>query len=231
LPFARPKPDPYVDPAEGFVRWGLDPRHSEALDRIGRSAGATYYTTRLAAFSALVALESEVEDFVIGTPVSTRIRAELQNMIGVFVNFAALRLRFTGEPTFRSWLGEVRRAVIDTGAHVTVPAEQLTRELGRRNVRPPRTEARFVAWAAIAPMRFGGIELEPLPRRGAEASGFRLGVNRPYESERCWAEFDPKVHDRSGVEQFLAHLTGLVAAACAEPDRSLRDLHAAVALL
>ena len=74
----------------------------------------------------------------------------------------------------------------------------------------------------------GPLELEPLPRRCVGAAGFRLGVNRPYEAERCWAEFDPELHDRAGVEQFLERLSGLIALVLAEPDRPLSDLHALI---
>jgi non-ribosomal peptide synthetase component F len=231
LPFERPVPDPAASPEEGFLRWGIEPRHSATLDRLGRTSGATFFMTRLAAASALLALETGAEDLVIGTPASTRTRPELQNMIGVFLNYVLVRLRFAGEPTFQQWLGEVRRSVIDTSAHVRIPTERLRRDLREQGVRLPMPAARFVAWPALAPMRFGGIELEPMPRRCAEASGFRLGVNRAYEADRCWAEFDPKVHDPRGVEEFLGRLRALVAAAAAEPDRPLRDLHAAVAVL
>jgi non-ribosomal peptide synthetase component F len=231
LPFARAEPDPDAQSSDGVLRWGIPAAHSDTLDRIGRRAGATYFMTRLAAFCALLALETGQRDIVIGTPVSTRIRAELQNMIGPFLNFGVLRLRFPEDPSFHGWLGEVRRAVIDTGSRVTIPWEQLMPELRGRDVQIPMIPARFVAWSALGPMRLGDVELEPLPRRCAESWGFRLGVNRPYETDRCWTEFDPRIHDPVAVRAFLARLQTLVAAVCAEPDRSLRDLHSAAALI
>jgi hypothetical protein len=60
---------------------------------------------------------------------------------------------------------------------------------------------------------------------------FRVGLNRPYERDRCWAEFDPRIHDPAGALAFLSRIAALAAAVCAEPDRSLIDLHAAVALV
>jgi hypothetical protein len=231
LPFARPQPDPNASPSSGVLRWGLPAADSDALDRIGRGAGATYFMTRLAVFGALLALDTGQRDYVIGTPVSTRIRAELQHMIGPFLNFGVLRLRFPEDPSFRGWLGEVRRAVVDTGLRVTIPWEELMPELRRREVQIPIIPARFVAWSALSPMRFAGIELESLPRRCADSWGFRLGVNRPYESDRCWAEFDPRTYDPAAVQGFLGRLQALVAAVCAEPDRSLRDLHSTVLVI
>jgi amino acid adenylation domain-containing protein len=231
LPFRRAQPEPSAPAREGFLRWGIPPEHSQRLDAIGRESGATYFMTRLAAFAALLALDTSNDDLVIGTPFSTRTRAELQGMIGLFLNFAPVRLRFHGDPSFREWVRRVRRAVIDTSAHVTIPAQKRVAALRRHSVRWPQPQARFVAWTAVPPMSFGGIELEPLPRRCAEAFGFRLGVNRVYESERCWVEFDAQAHDAAAVQEFVDRLQTLIAAVGAEPDRSVRDLHTAIAVL
>jgi hypothetical protein len=239
LPFTRaerlapesvsPAVAPAPAPEDGFASWGIAAETSAALDRLGRAEGATFYMSRLAAFSALVCLETGVDDIVIGTPVSTRTRVELQSMIGVFLNFAILRLRFGGAPSLRRWIAEVRRTVVDTSARVTIPTEELMPELHRRGVKLPQVDVRFVAWAAMGSMRFGGLELEPLPRRCVGGLGFRLGVNRPYETERCWTEFDAARYDPEGVRAFLSRLRALTAAACAEPDRPLAELHTAFA--
>jgi acyl carrier protein len=235
LPFPRPAasgatdgPPPPSRSPDGSASWGIAPATSAGLDRLGRAAGATFYMTRLAAYSALLCLDTGAEEIVIGTPMSTRSRAELQSMIGVFLNVALLRLRLQGEPSFRDWVAETRRTVIEASRHVTIPTERLMAELARRGLALPRVEARFVAWATMSSMSFGGLELEPLPRRCTAGMGFRLGVNRPFEADRCWAEYDADRFDPDAVAAFLTRLRAFSAAAAVEPDRSLRDLHASV---
>lgn len=228
LPFARPERDPAAARDGGAIGWGLPPASSDALDRIGAAAGGTYFMTRLAAFASLLALDCGVDDLVIGTPVSTRSRTELQRMFGPFLNFGVLRLRIAGDAGFRDCMAEVRRVVLDVGAHVSVPWEQLSAQLRERGVAIPMVWARFVAWPVIAPMTLGGVTVEALPRRCTELWGFRLGVNRPHEADRCWAEFDPCLHDPVAVRRFLTRLTAFVAAICAAPDRPLGELHAAL---
>jgi non-ribosomal peptide synthetase component F len=149
-------------------------------------------------------------------------------MIGPFINFRILRLRFRGDPSLRDWIDEVRRTVIGVVSHGVIPWEQLMAELGSRGVRAPQLTARFLAWWAMPPIRFAGLELEPLPKHYGEAWGFRLIVNPEDEAEGCWAELDPKVYDPDGVRAFLTRLKALVAAACAQPDHSLRALHSAL---
>ncbi len=188
--------------------------------------------TRLAVFAALVAIESGGDDFLIGTPVSARTRLELQRMFGPLINFRPLRLRFNGDPSFHGWLSEVRRVVIDTSAHSSIPWEVLRRKLLAAGAALPPPSAMFIPSGSVEAMRFGGVHIDPLPRP-CPASGvafFKLGLNRPSESDRCWAELDARVHDPAGVEAFLSRLQSLVAGVCAEPGRSMRDLHAAGSL-
>ena len=99
------------------------------LDRLGRSAGATYYMSRLAVIAASLALKTGHEELLIGTPVSTRTRVELQAMIGPFIDFRPLRFHFEPESSFREWLEVVRGAVIDASANASIPWEVLRRRL------------------------------------------------------------------------------------------------------
>jgi acyl-CoA synthetase (AMP-forming)/AMP-acid ligase II/acyl carrier protein len=230
LSFARPEPLEGPVAHSGVLRWGFDAHVARGLDELGREEGATHFMTRLAVFAALLALEGDVRELVVGTPISTRVRAELQNMIGPFLNFAILRMAPAPSASFREWVSEVRRAVVDAGAHATVPWESVMSALRAEKVTIPAVTTRFVAWSALAPMRLGELELEPLPRECAEPSGFRLGVNRSFEAERCWAEFDPRIHDPELVAAFLDRLQTLGAVLAADPDRALGDLHAAVQL-
>ena len=59
--------------------------------------------TRLAVFTALVAIESGGDDFLIGTPVSARTRLELQRMFGPLINFG--RCGFASTETQASMVG------------------------------------------------------------------------------------------------------------------------------
>jgi len=85
-----------------------------------------------------------------------------------------------------------------------------------------------VEWSSVLPMTFAGIELEPLPRPCGIVRGFRLGVNRHDEVDRCWAEFDPVAHDRVQLAGFLGRLTAFAGGLAAEPDRRIRDTYTKV---
>jgi len=57
--------------------------------------------TLLAAFQILLSRYSGQEDIVVGAPIASRTRTELEPLIGFFVNSLVIRLNLAGNPTFR----------------------------------------------------------------------------------------------------------------------------------
>ena len=78
---------------------------TRALKELSGQHGTTLFMTLLAAWAAVLSRLSGQKDVVIGTPVANRGRAELENLIGFFVNTLALRVDLAGEPTVAELLG------------------------------------------------------------------------------------------------------------------------------
>lgn len=152
-------------------------------------------------------------------------------MFGPFIDFRQVRLRFDGDPSFNGWLAVVRRAILDVSAHATIPWEVLVHLLRGRGIGIPRASATFVEWSSVLPMSFAGIQVDPLPRPCSTVRGFRLGVNRFDEPNRCWAEFDPEAHDRGRLSNFLERYRALASMFGLEPDRPIRELYLSLAPL
>jgi non-ribosomal peptide synthetase component F len=72
---------------------------------------------------------TDQKDIIVGTPMAGRNRAELEPLIGFFVNMVALRTNFDDEPSFRELLKQVRDHVLGAYAHQDVPFERLVEEL------------------------------------------------------------------------------------------------------
>jgi hypothetical protein len=150
-------------------------------------------------------------------------------MLGPFINFRPLRLRVPGEESFASLLAGVREAVLETSTHSQIAWQRLAGELRARGVRPAPVVASFAAWESVTGMEFGGLRLEALPRGCGAARGFRVGVNRHYEADRCWVDFDPHRFDPVAVAAFAGRLRAFLAAVATEPSRPVRELHESLA--
>src|SRR5271165_2643450 len=120
--------------------------------------------TLLAGFQLLLSRYSGQEDIVVGTSVAGRDHAEIELLIGFFINTLAMRTDLSGDPTFRELLARVKKVALDGYAHQEIPFEKLVEEL-----QPERS----LSYNPIFQVLFG---LQNMPRRYFEASG--LAVER-----------------------------------------------------
>src|SRR4029077_3713013 len=126
--------------------------------------GVTLFMLLLAAVQTLLARWSGQTDLVVGTPIAHLTRAEVEGVIGCFVNTLALRTDLAGDPSFRALLGQVRESALSAYAHQDLPFERLVEELRpeRELSRNPLVQVVFsldpVEGGELAP----GLEQEPL---------------------------------------------------------------------
>src|SRR5450755_1185452 len=103
------------------VEWDAD--LTRALKALSRRHGMTLYMTVLAGWAAVLARLSGQPEVVIGTPVANRTRAELEGLIGFFVNTQALRVGVAG--TVAELLRGVKERALDAQAHQDLPFERV----------------------------------------------------------------------------------------------------------
>src|SRR5205085_5996557 len=84
----------------GVVNFKLGRNTSDLLEDLSRRQGVTLFMTLLAAFVVLLSRLSQQEDIVVGTPTAGRTRAEVEPLIGFFVNTLALRTKVRLEQRF-----------------------------------------------------------------------------------------------------------------------------------
>jgi amino acid adenylation domain-containing protein len=104
------------------------------LRELSRRHGTTLFMTLLSGWSVLLSRLSGQMDVVIGTPVANRQRAEVEGLIGFFVNTLALRVRLEDDPKVSELIARVRQISLEAFANQDVPFEQVVEVLN-----PPRS--------------------------------------------------------------------------------------------
>src|SRR5689334_16055265 len=99
----------------------LDEKLTSGLKELSRRNGTTLYMTLLAGWAILLMRLSGQQDVVIGSPVANRGRAEIENLIGFFVNTLALRLDLSGSPSVSELLEQTKAQSLAAQRHQDIP--------------------------------------------------------------------------------------------------------------
>ncbi|MFD9722133.1 condensation domain-containing protein, partial [Streptomyces sp. NPDC059076] len=150
---------PAVSSYEGATRFFTVRREVvDGLRRLAREERATLYMVLLAAYKVLLVRYTGRTDIVVGAPVANRRRAELESLVGFFVNTLALRTDCSGDPSFRELLGRVRETTLGAYTYQDLPFERLVTEIApqRDLSRNPLVQTMFQLHnAEVEPLRLG----------------------------------------------------------------------------
>lgn len=229
LPCKRKKPSVGLDPAQGLLRWGMDPETSRLLHDLQASEGKTYFVVRLAAFVALLVLETGQPDVVLGTYVTNRNSMALQNVIGFFVNLLTLRFKFQREATFREWLSIVGKKFVETEARSQFPYEEMRKEARRHGVTPPDIQVIFSVARRRKPIKFADLQiswLDPQLDRSIDSMpwGFSINLDENDELQGCFVTFDANLYEPEGVRGLVRRYLSLLDTVARNPDVRLAAL-------
>ena len=227
LPTDRPRPG--VQSYRGAHRLLVLPKALTAsLKELSRREGITLFMTLLAAFKILLSRYTGQDDIVVGSPIAGRNRAEIEGLIGLFVNFLVLRTSLSGGPTFRELLGRVRDVCLEAYAHQDLPLEKLLEILrpkrGRHQV-PLFQVALDFEPLTMRPLDLGGLSITPLEvDTGTAKIDLALTVRESEETLTGFLEYSTDLFDASTMTRMLEHYVTLLEAIVANPEQSLLSL-------
>ncbi|SFV09579.1 non-ribosomal peptide synthetase [Pseudomonas sp. OV546] len=128
LPTDQPRPH-VLDPRAGSVQLQLPAELSGRLRQFAQQRGATLYMLLLSAAQLLLGRYANQRDVRFGSPVAQRPLAELQPLIGCFVNTLVMRADLAPGLDFIGLLDQVRNTVLDAQQHQDVPFDQVVEHL------------------------------------------------------------------------------------------------------
>ncbi|WP_367865338.1 amino acid adenylation domain-containing protein [Pedobacter sp. WC2423] len=99
------------------------------LRKLAEQEGVTMFMLMFAAFSVLLSKLGNQEDIVIGVPAGGRDHAELEDMLGMFVNTLPIRVAPERILTFKAFLAEIKQKTLSCFEHQSYPYEEMIEEL------------------------------------------------------------------------------------------------------
>ena len=242
LPTDRPRPP--IQTSRGAQHdFTVSGEMARRLRALAKAEGATLYMVLLAAFNVLLHVHSGQEDLLVASPMVGRSRAEFEGIVGFFANPVVLRADLSGNPTFRSFLGQVRQTVLAALDHQDYPTLRIVQRLRppRDLSRPPLCQTMFVLdkphrlAEQAAPefalgdagllMSLGGLAMESIPlERRAATLDLVLLIIETTGSLSASIRYNADLFDAATVARMAGHFQSLLESVTCHPDVAIGDL-------
>ncbi len=224
LPADRPRPATQTYHG-GLEALALPRSMTGTLQALCREHKATLFMALLAAFKTLLFRYTGSRVLVVGCPIAGRNRAEIEGLIGFFVNTLAIDAELSTHLSFRELLEQVRRVTLDAYAHQDLPFEKLVDEL-----QPERNMSH-------TPLFQVSFALQDAPNFVLEISDLTLILEDPEETPakfdltldlwetddglRGALNYNIDLFDRTTIRRMGRHFERLLEHLVAHPDEGL----------
>jgi amino acid adenylation domain-containing protein len=227
LPLDHPRPSA-LSYAGSHLDVRLAANLSASLRALSRREHTTLFMTALAVFAGVLNFHTGQTDLAVATPVAGRNRAELEPLIGVFLNTLVLRLDLSGDPSFSELLQRVKRVTLAAFEHQDVQFGRLVEELqpDRDLGKNPLVQVLFQFFTPPNE-KAGASSLTPetvAVDRGTAILDLAWHLWDGPEGMRGHIEYSTELFERETVERQFQHFIGLLSQVVAHPDRPLSEL-------
>ncbi|QOC93201.1 non-ribosomal peptide synthetase [Micromonospora craniellae] len=192
--------------------------------------GVSPFTVLSAALIVVLSRYSGHDDICLGTAALGRTDPDLEQVVGYFTNMVVLRATLQDDPTFTELVGRLSDTVLDAYDNQDVPFERVVDRLSPH--RDPGRNPLFGVCAQFLTEHTAGTVLG-LPGMTAEAIeapslGARFDLALTFVESpdrlRVFVEYALDIFDGWRINALVRHLTQVLSAACAQPDRPVSEL-------
>lgn len=223
--FPRPAIQRYVGAEEHFSLTGEE---LNSFKRFCERHGVTLYMFLLASFNVLLHRHSQQEDITVGTPVANRNRAELEPLLGLFVNTLVMRNTVGSEQTFMQLLQTVKATALEAFDHQEAPFERVVEILqpDRSLSHSPLFQVMFILQnAPMDELTLLDLELSPIEREST-VSKYDLTLQFvEYAGELKGAlEFNRDLFTRDTIDRMIRQLREILQFVVAYPESAISEI-------
>lgn len=226
LPVDRPRPALRTHHGR-TVPFEIPAALASGAARLARAHDTTLFMVMHAAFAVLLERLTGATTSAVGTPVAGRGAAELDDMVGMFVNTVVLRSDIDASASFHELLDRTRDRDLDAFDHADVPFDQVVKAVdpARSTSYTPLFQV-LLEFRNISPTR---VELPGLLIDTVDAAppvakcDLYLAVEEPRDGGAMTAEFGyaTDIFDEPTVQRFAAEFTRVLDAVVTRPGREV----------
>ncbi|MGW6421216.1 amino acid adenylation domain-containing protein [Nocardia sp. NPDC055053] len=229
LPVDRPHP-PVASGRGAVSTVEFDAELTARLRRIAVAHGATQFMVLHSILAVALARSGGGTDIAIGTPMAGRGGAELDDLVGMFVNMVVLRTTVNPTDRFTALLTRVRDIDLGALANADIPFERVVEALD-----PPRTRAHHPLFQVVLTAAtdagtvgtdLGGLTAEPVDQVESPAKfDLQLTMSDPAADTIGVAiTYATDLFDRETIDQLIYTVERIARAVTADPAAAVGDI-------
>ncbi len=201
---------------------------AQDLNRLAVKTETTLYMVLSTAFNIMLSKYTGQEEIIIGTPIAGRQHADLEQLIGMFVNTLAIRNYPGSNKTVVEFLLEIKETALRAYENQDYQFEELVEklELKRDLSRNPLFDAMLVLQnngnqdIEITGIRFIPVDYENLTAKfdlTLYAIEYSEGIN-------FYLEYGTKLFKRKTIERMAGHFINILGEITANPEQKLSEI-------
>ncbi len=213
LPYDYPRPV-VQSFAGGTLTFQLDEAETAALNELAQAEEMTLFMVLLSIYTIFLAKLSQQDDIVVGVPIAGRRHADVENIIGMFINTLPLRFYPSGEKRLGDFLLAVKEKTLAAFENQDYQYEELVEQLDvtRDTGRNPLFDTLFTLQNfTIAAVELPGLTLTPYPYDN-KTSKFDFSIivlpidnTLSFTFEYCLTLFNPDT-----IQRFIAYFKNII---------------------
>jgi len=230
--FSRPEVKTF---AGEYINFVLEKELTQGVKDIANEQAATLYMVLLAVYNILLSKYTMQEEIIVGTPLFGRNHADLEHIVGVFINLIPIRTYLGENLRFTEFLEQVKNNCIKDFENQDYPYETLVNQLDfkRASGRNPLFDTTFYAESfqqdtARENAVFEKIKIEPFHIENTTSKfdflleGFEVNGEIDFS-----LQYSTELFKRSTMEQFKNYFIDIVRIVIKNKETRLIDIELA----
>lgn len=229
LPTDRPRPEKQTFNGAHFpVEFSEE--LTKNINQFCKQYDVTPFVLMLSAYQLLLSRYCNQQDVCVGIPIANRNRAEIEGLIGFFINGLVIRTDLSRNSSVEQLLYQVKDHALGAFAHQDMPLDVLVDalQMERSSETSPGAQVAF-AWqntpqddlsAALT-----GVRIEPVARKHQTAKYELTMLMAEYDSHVSGvAEYNTDLFDENTIAKMMQHLTRIVEIMVTHPEKHIDNI-------
>ncbi|QQD80611.1 amino acid adenylation domain-containing protein [Bacillus siamensis] len=199
-----------------------------SLTEIAEQTGSTLYMVLLAAYTILLSKYTGQKDILVGTPIAGRNHADIDGIIGMFVNTLVIRNYLDSGKTFTQYLYDVKETMLAAYENQDYPFEKLIEKVNVRKVenRNPLFDTMFaVQNVDYMENNKSNLTLKPLAQKHTVAKfDLTLFIHVGQSELKGSFEYCTKLFKKSSIELLSDNLLAILSSIAENPSIEFSEI-------